>query len=357
MNRKIALLAAAFAFVWTPFLSAQENQAPPDNHAEHGEHSETMDHAPPEGERPAAEPDGSAVSSPTDRHPDLNEEAMPAMDHSRHGMPQLPAGKSEDRVEPTAVADEEGGPVHGSTSMQGGSPPPDARDPAVYAEGYGFGPLPPPEMADKEYFNALLVDRLESLSTGSTTFMTYDFQYWWGKTFNRALIRAEGDIDDGAFQHARTELLWAHAADPNWDTHLGIRYDKGFGPDRGWLALGVQGIAPYWVYVEATAYVGEQGRTAFRLETEYDVLLTQKLVLQPRIEANFYGKKDPARALGHGLSDLAVGLRLRYEIWRELAPYIGIEWAGRFGDTADYLRNAGNRTDEIRAVAGIQFWY
>jgi len=111
------------------------------------------------------------------------------------------------------------------------------------------------------------------------------------------------------------------------------------------------------VWMEATAYVGEEGRTAFRLETEYDVLLTQKLVLQPRTEANFYGKKDPARALGHGLSDLSIGLRLRYEIWRELAPYIGIEWAGRFGDTADYLRNAGNRTDEIRAIAGIQFWY
>lgn len=357
MNRKTARLATSLALVWPLFLNAQEDQAHPGIPAEHGEHSGVMDHPEPDGGQPVAEPDESTDSSSRHSHSDRDEESMPEMDHTRHEMPQLPAGKTDDQVAPFHPEQEKDGTAHGSASMQGGAPPADARDPAAYAEGYGFGPLPPPVMADKEYFNALIVDRLESLSTGSKTFMTYDLQYWWGQTFNRALIRAEGDIDDGAFQNARTELLWAHAADPNWDTHLGIRYDKGFGPDRGWFAVGVQGVAPYWIYVEATAYVGEQGRTAFRLETEYDVLLTQKLVLQPRIEANFYGKKDPARALGHGLSDLSVGLRLRYEVWRELAPYIGIEWAGRFGDTADYLRSSGNRTDEVRAVAGIQFWY
>lgn len=357
MKRNLARLAAAFVLVWPPLVGAQEDQAHPDSHTEPGDHSEAMSHSAPENEPPAAEPGESNEASFAGSPPDRHQDAMPPMDHTGHEMPPLPAGKADDRAEASHPPHGTEMPEHGAAAMQGGSPSPDARDPAAYAEGYGFGPLPLPEMADREYFNALLVDRLESVSTGSTTFMTYDFQYWWGKTFDRALVRAEGDIDDGTFQHARTELLWAHAADPNWDTHLGIRYDKGFGPDRGWLALGVQGIAPYWVYVEATAYVGEQGRTAFRLETEYDVLLTQKLVLQPRTEANFYGKKDPARALGHGLSDLAIGLRLRYEVWRELAPYIGIEWAGRFGDTADYSRNAGNRTDEIRAIAGIQLWY
>lgn len=357
MKRSLARLVAAFVLVWPPLVGAQEDQAHPDSHREHDGHPEAMPHPALQNEPPAAAYGEATGDSSSGRPPDRTQESMPPMDHTGHRMPPLSAEKADDRAEALHPAHGKERPEHGSVSMQGGSPPPDARDPAAYAEGYGFGPLPPPEMADVEYFNALLVDRLESLSTGSTTFMTYDLQYWWGQTFDRALIRAEGDVDDGAFQNARTELLWAHAADPNWDTHLGIRYDKGFGPDRGWLAVGVQGIAPYWVYVEATAYVGEQGRTAFRLETEYDVLLTQRLVLQPRMEANFYGKKDPARALGHGLSDLAAGLRLRYEVWRELAPYIGIEWAGRFGDTADYLRNAGSRTDEIRAIAGIQFWY
>ncbi len=111
-------------------------------------------------------------------------------------------------------------------------------------------------MGDEEVLAALIVDRLESLTTSDKTFMTYDWQAWLGKTYNRALIRAEGDIEDGRFLNARSELLWAHAADANWDLHLGLRYDSGIGPDRGWFAVGVQGMAPFWIYVEATAYVG-----------------------------------------------------------------------------------------------------
>lgn len=275
-------------------------------------------------------------------HDDVSQDSEPAAvdPHAGHDMKTM----ATDRMEPEDHA------RHGST-------PDKARDPHAYAEGYGFGPIPPPVMADEELFAGLIADRLESLTTSDRTYLTYDWQAWLGKTYNRALIRAEGDIDDGSFQNARTELLWAHAADPNWDLHLGVRYDTGFGPDRGWLAAGVQGMAPYWIYVEATAYVGEQGRTAFRIETEYDILLTQQLTLQPRIEANFYGKKDQARAIGHGLSDLAAGVRLHYEILRELAPYIGVEWASKFGDTADYLRASGTRVDETRAVAGLQFWF
>lgn len=271
------------------------------------------------------------------------------VDHSRHQQ-SSPNYKVEQSPDQDIASKDDG-------SMQGGSAPTDARDPHAFADGYGFGPIPPPVMADREMFLGLLVDRLESLITGDKAFMTYDFQAWYGQTYDKALIRAEGDIDDGTFQNARSELLWAHALDANWDLHLGLRYDAGFGPDRQWFAAGVQGFAPYWIYVEATAYVGEDGRTAFRIETEYDLLLTQRLVLQPRIEANFYGKTDEARQLGHGLSDLAVGLRLHYEIRRELAPYIGIEWGGRLGDSADFLRASGNRTGELRAIAGIQFWY
>lgn len=358
MNWKIVFIVPVLAFFWTPLTGAQENDSHEAAHTGHGQHSESGEHSAPEGEQTEAEAVDSAGSASGSLHQDMHhEEDMPEMDHTGHEMPMMPQDKADEPGRAIHPAHGNGGPAHDLTSMQGGSAPADARDPSAYAEGYGFGPLSPPVMADQEYFNSLIVDRLESLSTGSQTSMTYDLQYWLGQTFNRALIRAEGDIDDGTFENARTELLWAHAADPNWDTHLGIRYDKGFGPDRGWLAVGVQGFAPYWIYVEATAYVGEQGRTAFRLETEYDVLLTQKLVLQPRIEANFYGKTDEARALGRGLSDLAIGLRLHYEIWRELAPYIGVEWAGKFGETADYLRNSGNRVNETRAVAGVQFWF
>ncbi|MBE0612733.1 MAG: copper resistance protein B, partial [Burkholderiales bacterium] len=127
--------------------------------------------------------------------------------------------------------------------------------------------------------------------------------------------------------------------------------------ERKWLALGVQGLAPYWFEVDAAAYVGEEGRTALRLGGEYEILLTQKLILQPRVEVNFYGKSDAARDIGSGLSSAAAGLRLRYEINRQLAPYFGVERSNKLGKTADLARAAGELTGETRWVAGVRFWY
>ncbi len=241
--------------------------------------------------------------------------------------------------------------------MQGGSAPPDARDPHAYAEGCDFGPIPRPRMGDEEYFGSLLVDRLERVRTRGNSSTAYDLQARLGRDYDRAVLKAEGDIDGGKVQDARTELLWEHALATFWDTQLGVRYDSGADPGRGWFAFGIQGLAPYWFSVDATAYAGAQGRTALRFAAEYELLLTQKIVLQPRIEANFYGRSDAARALGSGLSDLAAGVRLRYEIRREFAPYIGVEHAARFGGTGDYARAAGEDANATQFVAGVRFWY
>ena len=180
---------------------------------------------------------------------------------------------------------------------------------------------------------------------------------WYGRTYDRAWFKTDGETDAGRVQDARTELLWGHAVAAYWDTQLGVRHDSGVGPDRGWLAFGVQGLAPYWFEVDATAYVGNGGRMALRLEAEYELLLTQKLILQPRIETTVYGKRDAARERGSGLSDLAAGIRLRYEIKREFAPYVGIERSGKFGGTADFARVEGKRTSETRVVGGLRFWF
>ncbi len=244
---------------------------------------------------------------------------------------------------------------HGS--MQGGSPPPDARDPHAYSGGYDFGPIPRPRMMDEHRLGSLLVDRLERARTRDNSSTEYDLQAWYGRTYDRAVLKAEGEGDGGKPQDARTELLWGHAVATYWDTQLGMRYDSGAGPDRRWLAFGIQGLAPYWFEAQATAYVGESGRSALRLEAEYELLLTQKLILQPRLEANVYGKRDAARERGSGLSDLAAGVRLRYEIRREFAPYIGIERAGKFGATADFARATGEKTGETQLVAGLRFWF
>lgn len=231
------------------------------------------------------------------------------------------------------------------------------RDPHAYADGYDFNqfPMRHEEMALK--FGLLLVDRLEAVRTDNNTSATYDLTAWYGGNFDRAVLKAEGDVDNGKLQDGRTEVLWGHAVTPFWDTQLGLRYDNGVAPDRGWLAFGIQGLAPYWFEVNATAYVGDKGRTALRLDGEYDLLLTQKLILQPRLEADFYGKRDAERTLGSGLSDLTAGIRLRYEIRREFVPYIGVEWASKHGGTADYARVAGQETAEARAVAGVRFWF
>lgn len=277
----------------------------------------------------------------------------PAVDHSTMGHGAAPPSTPS---APDTLATEEAGKMdHGA--MQGGVAPPDARDPHAYSGGYVFGPDRELRMGDEQAFHSILFDRLEAARTRGRTTGQYDLLARFGRDYDRAVLKAEGEVYGGRFEEARTELLWGHAVAVYWDTQLGVRYDSGVGPNRSWLAFGVQGLAPYWFEIDATAYVGDEGRTALRVEAEYELLLTQKLILQPRVEANLYGKRDAARGLGTGLSDLTAGLRLRYELRREFAPYVGIERAHKYGGTADAARAAGDDPRETRIVVGLRFWY
>ena len=252
---------------------------------------------------------------------------------------------------------------HSEMQMQGGSAPADARDPHAYSDGYTLteGPYAQPgprqlKLADEHAFWSVLGDRLEYQEDSDST--VYDVQAWYGTTYDRFVIKAEGDIADGTLEESSTDLLWGHAFNAFFDTQLGVRLDQfNEGKDRQWLAFGVQGLAPYWFEVDVTAYVGDDGRTALSAEAEYELLLTQRLILQPRAELNLYGKDDADNGLGSGLSDLAVGLRLRYEFSRQFAPYIGVEWTDTYGDTADYRRAVGQDTSGTQFVAGLRFWF
>lgn len=246
---------------------------------------------------------------------------------------------------------------HSSVATQSIQELKDNRDPNAYTDGLDFSGLTRPKMGDEEFLGSVIVDRLEGVHAQDDFSMTYDWQAWYGQDYDKVVVRAEGEIDRGTFKNNRNEALWAHALTPFWDTQLGVRYDSGSGADRAWGAFGFQGFAPYWIYIEATAYVGEEGRTAFRLETEYDVLITQKLILQPRVELNFYSQSDPSRLVSSGLSNTEAGFRLRYEFKREFAPYIGIEWASTFGSAADLIKVQGNKPEETRFVAGVHFWF
>jgi copper resistance protein B len=240
----------------------------------------------------------------------------------------------------------------------------DARDPNAYSDGYTLdsGPyaLPGPRqlrLADEHAFWSVLVDRLEYANGDDNSFSSYDAQAWFGRTYDRAVIKAEGSVDSGNLEDSQTELLWSHAVAPFWDAQLGARQDSGDAPDRTWLAVGVQGLAPYWFDVEATAYWGESGRAAVQLKAEYELLITQRLILQPRLEMNVYGQNDPATGAGSGLSDVTAGLRLRYEFNRQFAPYVGVEWVNLYGNTADYARTNGEDVHDTQWVAGVRFWF
>jgi len=247
--------------------------------------------------------------------------------------------------------------------MQGGKAPHDARDPHAYSDGYTLteGPyaLPGPrvlKLADEHRFHALLGDRLEYDVDNDVGL--FDLQGWYGTTYNRLVVKLEGETEQNRLEESQAELLWGHAINAWFDTQLGVRLDQyDEGKSREWLAVGIQGLAPYWFELDITGYLGESGRTALSLEAEYEFLLTQKWMLQPRAEVSFYDKDDEANGLASGLTEGELGLRLRYEFTRQFAPYVGIEWDRKFGDTADIARAAGNDDSETRYVAGLKFWF
>jgi len=253
---------------------------------------------------------------------------------------------------------------HGETGVnaQVGTVPNDARDPHEYSDGFTLtdGPYAQPgprqlKLADEHNFWSVLGDRFEYQEANEST--VYDFQFWYGNTYDRLVVKAEGDIADGALESS-TDLLWGHALSAYFDTQLGVRLDQyDEGESRQWLAIGLQGLAPYWFELDVTAYVSDNGQTALSAAAEYELLFSQKLIFQPRAELNLYGKDDPDYGLGAGLSDIALGVRLRYEFSRQLAPYIGVEWNSAFGKTADYRRATGEGRSDTQIVAGLRFWY
>ena len=243
------------------------------------------------------------------------------------------------------------------SSMQGGKAPPDARS-ADYSEGHARSHMEGMDMSDDAKFSRLLLDQLEfAHDNHGDNAQFLDGEFWYGADFNKLWLKAEGESGNGSLQDLRTEALWDHAISAYWGAQVGVREDFGQGPSRTWAAFGVQGLAPYWFETEATLYVGESGRTAVRLQVEYDALLTQRLVLQPKVEAEFYGKEDPQRAIGSGLSSTELGVRVRYEIRREIAPYLGVIWRQRYGQTADLDRVQGEYTSELQLVVGLHVWY
>lgn len=239
-------------------------------------------------------------------------------------------------------------------SMGSSQPPENARSPD-YSDGLTYGPMKGPDLAGDEPLGRLLIDQLEYTHGKSGGSQTWEAQGWYGYDTNKLWVRTEGERSHG--RRGDVELFWNHNIAAFWSTQLGGRYDIGDGPGRPWAAFGIQGLAPYWFELEVTGYIGPSGRTAARFLAEYELLFTQRLILQSEAEINFYGKDDPARHIGSGLSDVELGLRLRYEIHRQFAPYIGVVWTGRFGVTGYRPREAHQSFPNRQFVAGLRIWF
>ena len=276
--------------------------------------------------------------------PNANPKAMESMEHGAMSGMHAPTPQNAGATGGVSMA-----------SMQGGSAPPGGRSPD-YSDGVGYGSIKP-HLAGNDVIGKLLLDQLEIFDGRDGNGQSWELGGWYGTDENKLWIRSEGERSASKVQDGDAEVLWNHAIGTYWGSQLGVRHDFGVGPGRTWAAFGVEGLAPYWFELEATGYVGSSGRTAARLRVNYDVLITQRLILAPELEANLYGKDDPARRIGSGLSDMQFGLRLRYEVRRQFAPYIGVAWMRRFGSTADFARADHQAVFDPQWVAGLRIWF
>lgn len=201
--------------------------------------------------------------------------------------------------------------------------------------------------------SAVFIERLEAAFADDSETYAWHAQGWYGGDINRLWWKSEGAFED-QLEHAELQLLYSRAITPYFDLQAGVRQSYVESEDHTDLVLGVQGLAPYWFEVSAAAFVSTAGNVTARTEAEYDVRLTQKLILQPAAELNFAAQDIPDLNIGAGLTEAAAGVRLRYEISRRFAPYVGIEWTSALGQTRDIREALGADTQSTRAVIGLR---
>jgi copper resistance protein B len=217
----------------------------------------------------------------------------------------------------------------------------------------------PKPVEDNRVLNFVTFDELEGRTNGSNASFRWDGQGWIGTDFNKLWFKSEGTVTNGVTGDGDHEILYDRPI-PHmryFDWQAGARIDLDSGPTRAWAAIGVQGLARYFFNFEPTFYIRDGGRVAGRIQGYYDLYLTQRLILQPQVELNFYSQADPARRIGTRLSDIDGGVRLGYQFSRKFAPYIGYVYSGVFGQTATFSRQVGEPTGAHQFVFGIWLWH
>ena len=233
-----------------------------------------------------------------------------------------------------------------------------AQTPASKVEpSLGLEPGAMQPVMDQAIYAHAIFNQLEGRWNGSNTEFRWEGQGWVGTDYDKLWIKSEGTLSKGAVDDGQDQFLYSRAITTYFDLQGGLRSDIDSRPTRNWAAFGIQGLAPYFFDLEVTGFVSGEGHLAAKLEASYDLLLTQRLILQPQVELNVYSKGDPARLVGAGFSDIDTGLRLRYEFSRKFAPYIGVVYEGKFGQTANFVRRVGESTGDVRFVFGIRTWF
>lgn len=348
-----ALLALSFVVLLPVAAQAQDHAG----HADHAQRQSEADTAQDAHAHPAQ-----AAETPTAT-------TDPHAAHAGHAMPATPvepdphaghAGHEAPKAQPDPHADHAGHMMQAGQAARGA----DRDEPLT--------PIPPVTDADRaaafptlhkhmehapEFSWFVGVNRLEGWDADEGRGQAWEASAWFGTDLNRLWLRTEGERVGGHTEAAELEVLYGRSVSAWWDVVGGIRQETRPGPSSTWAAFGVQGLAPYKFEVQATAYVGDGGRVEANVEAEYELLLTNRLILQPLVELDFAAKDDVERGVGSGLSKAEAGLRLRYEFTRRFAPYVGLVHERAFGRTADLREVDGEHTRDTRFVAGVRMWF
>lgn len=210
---------------------------------------------------------------------------------------------------------------------------------------------------DDPLVTKVMIDQLETRFVDGDDPLVLEGKIWIGKDLNKFVLKADVEQVKGETHELELQALYSRAIDPYWDFQIGVRQDQKPAPSKNWLAIGFEGVAPYWFEIDTALFIGENDQVALSFAAEYEWMITQRWVLSPEFELNIHSKDDEARGVGSGLSDTQLGLRLRYEIKREFAPYIGINWNNKYGNTATFAENEGERVSSTQIVAGVRAWF
>ncbi len=291
--------------------------------------------------------------------------AKPPAGHDMFSMPgmEMPSGHDMSSVPGIAMPADTDAEAVGTNLPAGSAPPP---------------PFPTDHAADQIYPPAAMAMGRHHMDTfhggqkfGQVFFNLAEYQFrkgrdgfewngqaWYGGDINRLWLKSEGDGTFGrSVDRAEVQALYSHAIGPYFNLQGGVRYDFKPNPSRVYATVGVEGLAPGFFELEGALFLSNKGELLARGEGYYDQRITQRLILQPRAELNFAAQSSREPGVGSGLSDVEFGLRLRYDIRREFAPYVGVQYRRAFGDTARYLRVAGEDPGGWELLTGVRAWF